>query len=75
MNTYLINLVDLVILVHHLTVDVKLWQFTDSVDHEQLQPVGVTADLIVGGQGHDVPPHPARVKKTLSRYQCYVTSL
>lgn len=75
MNSYLVNLVDFVILVHHLTVDVKLGQFTDSVDHEQLQPVGVTADLIVGGQCHDVPPHPARVKKTLSRYQCYVTSL
>lgn len=75
MNSYLVNLVDLVILVHHLTVDVKLWQSTDSVNHEQLQPVGVTADLIVRGQGHNVPPHPAKVKKTLSRYQCYVTSL
>lgn len=66
MNSYLVNLVDLVILVHHLTVDVKLWQSTDSVNHKQLQSVGVTADLIVGGQGHDVPPHPARVNMTLS---------
>lgn len=66
MNTYLVSLVDLVILVHHLTVDVKLWQFTDSVDHKQLQPVGVTADLIVRGQGHNVPPHPSRVNITLS---------
>lgn len=72
MNTYLVNLVDLVILVNHLTVDVKLGQFTDSsIDHEQLQSVGVTADLVVGCQGHNVPPHPARDNVTLLRYQLY----
>lgn len=47
-----------------MTVDVKLGQFTDSIDHEQLQSVGVTTDLVEGSQGHNVPPHPARVTTT-----------